>query len=190
MALPSYSSTDIVNQALYAMGELEIDDLATNTSKRAKVMQAAYERIQFFCLANSDWRFATWSDDISVTGGTPPETDQWLSAYDLPDDLVKALFVEPPIRYEIMGDFLLANENQDLQLHYIREVAETAMPPHFVDYFVAELVVRTKKGITGDDVNAADRMMRDNAFVQAEAIDQQQQPNKEPLPSPFIDIRF
>src|SRR5690606_36631730 len=115
--------------------------------------------------------------------------NRWSSTWQLPTDLLKVLYVWPPGNYEIQGQRLYTNRSSDVELDYIRVIEEAYWLPWFTRLVVAELVLRTCKGITGDDPSTAMIDERRDAKAEAFFQDSQQQPNQTVLPNDFIDVR-
>lgn len=190
MATPkTFTDLDIVNQALVGrMGEDRISNLATDQTTRAVVMREHYDQVKEACLTRTAWRFATAKAALSKLSAAP--TNRWEAAWQLPVDKLKVLFVWPPIRYEIQGQRIYSDLTSGLEIDYIRLVPEAEWPAWFRKYVIEELVQATKKGITGDAVDAADDKAHARAESEALTADAQQQPNQTELPNPFIDCRY
>lgn len=184
----TFTDLDVVNQSLGSMGEVELDNLATDQSTAAIIMRRHYVAVKQYCLAMSNWRFATTKAALSKLSAVP--TNRWAAAWQLPPDLLKLLFTWPPSRYEVQGQRLYTNETSRLEIDYIRNIEE----PYWLDWFtrlvVAELTMRTCKGITGDEPSRAMTEERGAARSEAYFQDAQQQPNQTQLPNDFIDVRY
>jgi len=191
MPTPStFAKLDIINQALTGrMGEEKITNLENDTSKTALIMRLNYQQIAEACLTRSNWRFATKKAALTKLSAAPEA--RYSTAWQLPPDYLKMLYVFPPENYEIQGiKKLLSNNSSAITIDYIRYVKEGDWPPWFREFVIAQLTVKTCKGITGDDPSAEMRNDRDIARSDALFEDAQQQPNQEPLPNPFIDCRY
>lgn len=183
----TFTDLDVINQALVAMGEGVIQDLDSDQSTAAIVMRTMYDQVKQSCLTMSNWRFATVKKALSKLSAAP--VNRWAAAWQLPPDLLKLLFTWPPSRYEVQGDRLYTNETSRLEIDYIRNIEE----PLWLDWFTrlvrAELVMKTCKGITGDQPSQDMANERRDAKAEAMFQDAQQQPNQTELPNDFIDCR-
>lgn len=177
----------VINQALTALGE-DVLQNTTGDEPRAIVMRQHYEPVKYFCFAMSNWRFATAKVALSKLTAAP--ANRWSTAWQLPNDRIKLLYTWPPSDYEIQGDQLWSNNSSAVTLDYIRLLDEPLWPAWFTRLVVAELVLRTCKGITGDDPTSAMGAEQEAALNQAYFQDAQQQPNQTALPNDFIDCRF
>lgn len=188
MPTPStFAELDIINQALTRMGEHRISDLETDEATRAQVMRENYQQIKEYCLTKTSWRFATVKAALSKLSAKPE--NRWEAAWQLPVDRLKILFVYPPGLYEIQGQRLFTNNTSSIEVDYIRYVLEGDWPAWFREYVVTDLIVKTVKGITGDEASAEQKDDRKTALSDALFADSQQQPNFTNLPNPFIDCR-
>lgn len=183
-----FADVDIANQALTALGELRLTaPLVDDESAHAVVLREHYAAVKEFCLAKSNWRFATAKLALNLELVTPP--NRWAAQWTLPTDLLKVLYVWPPINYELQNGKLLTNARSGVVLDYVRNVDEGDWFPWFTRYVVAELVMRTCRGITGDDPSQQMKDERSEALSDALFQDAQQQPNQTILPNDFIDCR-
>lgn len=185
----TYTDLDIINQALTAEGERTIDDLENDQSVAAQVMRLHYTAVKEYCLTMSNWRFATTKKDLGAALSDTP-LNRWAAAFQLPVDMLKLLYVWPPAEYEVQGNKLFINARSRVQVDYIRVIEEAYWLPWFTRLVVAELVMRTCKGITGDDPSTGMAQERTAAKSEAYFQDAQQQPNQTLLPNAFIDARF
>ena len=183
-----FADLDVVNQALTAMGETRLTQpLASDDTPAGIVMRDNYAAVKEAALSQSNWRFATVKLALNLENVTPP--NRWAAQWNLPADMLKALYIWPPIKYELQNGKLLTNIRSGLVLDYIRNVAEGEWPPWFTRYCVSELVLRTCKGITGDDPSRGMEAEQERALANANYQDAQQQPNQTILPNDFIDVR-
>jgi hypothetical protein len=187
----TFTDLDIINQALTgAMGEGRISNLEDpdDQSIKAQVMRENYEAVSEAAQTATSWRFNTTKLALSKLTDDPP--NRWSAAWQLPPDNLKVLHTWPPGNYEIQGNKLYSNNTDSIEIDYQRKLAEALWTAWFMRYVVAELVLRTVRGITGDDPTQAmkDELKnaRDDGFFQ----DAQQQPNQAPLPNPFVDCRL
>lgn len=184
----SFTDLNVINQACTALGQTIIDNLASDQGTPAIVMRENYVAVKQYCLTMSSWRFATTKAALGLIADAPP--NRWSAAWQLPPDMLKLLFTWPPSNYEVQGQRLYSNNRSRQEIDYIRNIEE----PFWLDWFtrlvVAELVMRTCKGITGDEPSQSMERERTNARSEAFFQDAQQQPNQTTLPNDFIDVRF
>ena len=189
MATPNPATWDelaVWNQAITRMGEPVLTSLE-GTSTAHQVMDTNYRPIAQAALSRTSWRDATTKAVLSKLAQAP--AGRYAAEWQLPNDLIKILFVYPPIRYERQGRGLLTDETSAVTLDYVRWVPEGAWPDLLREYVVNELIVKCYKGITGQKVTLEQIKERDRAERQAFADDGGQQPNFEHLPNPFVDCR-
>lgn len=183
----TFAKLDLINQACTALGETEISDIESDESTSAIVMRRHYDAVRLFCLCKTAWRFNTTKAQLGLLSGAPKS--RWAASWQLPPDNLKVLTTWPPSSYEIQGDRLLSNETGSMYLDYQRAVTEQLWPAWFSRYFVAELVMRTCRGITGDAPDA--EMVRERKEAEADALfqDSQQQPNQTLATDDFVNVR-
>ncbi len=180
---------DIINMALTGdMGERRINDLANEAAPKGIIMREKYENVSETAQTKTAWRFNTTKVALSKLSGVP--LNRWAAAWQLPTDLLKVLTTWPPTRYEIQGKRLYTNDTSQVHLDYTRKLSEGEWPPWFVRYVVSQLVLRTIKGIRGDE--ASDDMKEEAADALTDALfqDAQQQPNQTMQSNAFIDARL
>ncbi len=189
MATPkTFNDLAIINQALTgAMGEARITDLSTDADTKGIVMRENYEAVSEACQVKSAWRFNTVKVALNKLAAAP--LNRWSAAWQLPVDRLKILFTWAPSRYEIQGDLLYSNNTDAVHLDYQRKLTEDEWPTWFQRYVVARLVMRTVKGITGEDPSQAMKDEEKDALDDALFQDSQQQPNQTILPNDFVDVR-
>ena len=186
----AFTDLNVINQALTgAMGEGRISDLQDpdEQSTKAQVMRENYEAVSEAAQTVTNWRFNTTKVALSKLSEAPP--NRWAAAWQLPTDNLKVLYTWPPGNYEIQGNKLFSNNTDSIEIDYQRKLGEALWPSWFLRYVVAALVLRTVRGVTGDDPTQSmhDELKnaRDDGFFE----DAQQQPNQAPLPNPFVDCR-
>lgn len=186
----TFARLDVVNQALTGLHENRLSDAAAlgGTSKHAQVMREHYDAVVQFVLTMSNWRFNTAKRSLNKLSGAP--INRWSTAWELPEDFLKLLTTWPPSNYELANRQILSNENTRLDIDYQRMIQEGYWPPWFLRLVVAELVIRTCKGITGDEPDKGMYVERAAAESQAYFQDSQQQPNQTMQSNDFIDCRF
>lgn len=185
----TFSKLEVINQALGAMGEGLLSSISelSGTSKQAQVMRVHYAAVVYFCMSRTSWRFATTKKALNRLSSNP--INRWSAAWQLPADMLKLLSTWPPSEYEIQNRQLLTNETTRCEVDYIRLVEEAYWPAWFMRFVVAELVIRTMKGITGESPDAEEREERRQAEAQALYLDAQQQPNLQIQSNAFVDCR-
>lgn len=186
----TFAKLDVINQVLTALGENVLQNAAAlaGTTKHALVMRTHYDAVVQFCFGKTAWRTFTSKKALNKLSGAP--TNRWAAAWNLPTDMIKLLSTWPPSNYEIQNRQLLTNETSRLEVDYIRLVEEGYWPAWFTRFVVAELVMRSCRGVTGD---APDQDMKDErARAENDALfqDAQQQPNQQIQANDFIDVRY
>lgn len=184
----SWTDLEIINAIVTRQGEERISDLANDDTPRARVMRENYQQIKEQALTLSSWRFATTKAALNKLSTAP--AGRWAAAWQLPADHLKTLFIYPPERYEIQGDKIFSNNTSAIVLDYIRYLDEGEWPPWFREYVITMGIVKTVKGITGDNPTQQQTDDAHESMINALGQDAAQQPNQEPLPNPFVDCRY
>ena len=179
----------VINQCLTGfLGEERITDLEDDQTKRAIIMRESYEPTSEFCQTVTNWLFNKTKAALNKLEAEPE--NRWSAAWQLPNDKLKIITVWPPGRYEIQGKELLSNNTDSIEIDYLRKIEEAFWPAWFTRYVVAELTMRTTRGITGEKANTDQRAERDTAKSEALFNDATQQPNPENPPNAFVDVRL
>ena len=151
-------------------------------------MRQHYESVSEFCQTKTAWNFNTTKAQLNKLSDVP--LNRWSAAYTLPPDKLKILTTWPISNYEIQDNRLFTNHTDQVQIDYQRKLEEAYWSAWFTRYVVAELVMRTCRGITGDqpdqDMKDELKMATDEALFQ----DAQEQPNVAMLSNDFVDCRY
>lgn len=139
---------EICNLALSRIGQREIADL-NEVSAEAVACKRHYSIARDSLLRSYWWNFAKSDATLTLAADKPAE---WGFAFDLPDDLIAARYVVPPIRfgrkrvaYEIAGRKLWTDENE-VSIIYTRKVTD---PTLFDSLFVRSLFHRLAADMVG-----------------------------------------
>lgn len=185
----TFVDLDVINQALTgALGEDRISDLAGDQTVKAIVMREMYEPVSEAAQTATVWRFNTTKAALNKLSAEPE--NRWAAGWQLPNDNLKVLTTWPPGNYEIQGNKLYSNNTDSIEIDYQRKLEEALWPVWFLRYVVARLVMRSCRGITGDDPSQDMRDEFQDARDDAFTPDAMQQPNQQNMPSPFVDARF
>ncbi len=182
----TFDELAVWNQVLTRMGEDPVTALTGDTVAH-DVLGTNYRPIAQAALSRTSWRDATTKAALSKLTEVP--AGRYAAKWQLPNDLIKILYVYPPLRYERQGQEILTDETSSIVLDYVRWVPEGDWPDHLREYVVNETLVKCVKGVTGKDPTRQQLAERDKSEREAFNDDSGQQPNFEHLPNPFIDCR-
>ncbi len=122
------SKIDIISNALLILGHDTINSLS-DPGRVVRIAVSLYDDIKEDELTSSNWTFAKQQAQLAKLSVGP--IDQFESAYQLPSDLLKVLYITPRVRYKIYGDKLYTNESGAVFINYIANVSETMFTPTF-----------------------------------------------------------
>ncbi len=139
---------DICNAALVKLGQESITAL-TDNNKRARLLNANYDRIKRKLLRRHPWSFAK----VRVT--LPPETTvpiyQYSTEYILPSDFIRLESLQyNTYEHAIEGNKLLYNGGGDINLVYIADVCEDYFDSLFEDLLAQTLADELVIALTND----------------------------------------
>lgn len=191
------SDLTVINAAATRTGNDPVTALASDGGPVAKIALNNYEDAVKTELALYPWKRATKIEQIDRIDpdvhGAPPEP--WTAAYQLPNDLIEIRTVKVvgcPIDYEVHGQTVLCNaaEADEVILHYIWLVPESAWPPWFREGMIRRLEAMFLRGV-GERANEA--LARDKAALDSFALarnrDSQSQTPRDPTISPTLRAR-
>ena len=148
-----------------------------------------YDDAKESALKSSDWTFARFKVQVAKLTTDPP--DEFDSAYQLPSDLLKLLFIRPRVRYKIYQDQLYTNATGEIFVDYIANISEARMPPDFSRYLsfllASDYAIPIREGFTTSQLLEQRTTKFRNDAVQN---DSSQQPQDKIASNPFIAARF
>ena len=183
------SDIEIASNALLLIGDEPISSF-TEPGSGAKVAANLYPTTYVAALSHHPWSFARKFQKLSKLTAKPDPLTNFSVAHQLPSDMARLWAIFPRTNYLLANDLLLSNQD-DLLALYTFKVAETQLPPHFVEALEFKLAGKFAIPITEDENKAAlyNRMAKD-AMAMATTIDSQQAPQVPIQSSPFVDVRF
>lgn len=158
----SFTSIDIQNLALIAIGEEPIESIEDNT-KSASILKRIYQLTKEAELRKYNWNFAMTRAKIAALATDSYDDFGTLKQYQLPTDCLRVLYVEgwyigsyvTPVldrddtQFRIEGNRIITDYNHDpLFIRYIRRVDDTELDPAFVDVFANALAIKLSAIIT------------------------------------------
>ena len=182
------SKIDIISQALVLTGHDTINSL-NDPGRVVRVALRVYDDAKETALKSSNWTFARFKAQLSKLTTDP--IDEFTSAYQLPSDSLKVLFIRPRVRYKIYQDQLYTNETGAIYIDYIANISEARMPGDFSRYLSFVLAtdygIPIREGITTSQV-LEQRTVR--AKLVAAQNDSSQAPQDKLASNPFVTARF
>ena len=147
-----------------------------------------YDDAKEAALTSSNWSFARFKAQLSKLTTDP--IDQYESAYQLPSDLLKVLYVLPRVNYKIYQDQVYTNATGALYVDYIANVSEARFSPDFSRYLsyllAADYGIPIREGFTTSQLLEQRAVKMKN---QATQNDSSQAPQDRLASSPFIAAR-
>ena len=159
----AFTSIDIQNLALIAIGEEPIESIEDNT-KSARILKRIYQITKEAELRKYNWNFAMTRAKISALATDSYDDFGILKQYEIPVDCLRILYVEgwyigsyvTPIldqddaQFRIEGNRIITAYNKDeLFIRYIKRIEDdTMLDPTFVDVFAYALAIRLAAIIT------------------------------------------
>ena len=187
----------VINAAATRTGNDPITNITTDTTSVGIIARANYEDMVKAHLALNPWKTATKIAVLSRIDpdehGEPPEP--WGAAYQKPTDLVEIRTIKVggvPIQYEVHGDTYLcdAAEDDEVIIHYLWRVPESAWPPVFREAITRELEAMFLRG-AGERYREA--QAREESATEwggkARNRDAQSQTSRNPNTSPTLTAR-
>ena len=148
MGIP-YNETEVIQTALNLLGYPLIQSTISG-APAAEVLRNLYDVLMAADLSSPNWRFATKIATLSQIAGFNPGFIWYNSAYQLPPDMLALWQLWPNYPFEIYGEQLWTNGNQQLQIQYRAVVPPSMLPPAYVMYFCYLLAVTAAPAITHD----------------------------------------
>jgi hypothetical protein len=186
----------VINAAATRTGNNPVTSLSTG-GLVAQIASNNYEDAVKTELALYPWKRATKIEQLSRldpdVSGEPPEP--WTAAYQIPSDVIDIRAVKVggyPINYEVHSSKILcdAAESDDVIMHYVWRVPETAWPAWFKEGMTRRMEAMFLRGI-GEryrEAQARDEAA-DESFALARNRDSQSQTPRDPTISPTLQAR-
>lgn len=145
----SLSEIDIINRALYKIGDQRITSRGENNS-RARLMDEIYDGVRDELLRECPWNFAVKRDTLSANPTAP--IYEWATAFNIPADFLYMVSVESNSAYRLEGNQILSNKENSLNITYIRRVTDTTeFDTGFADTLASKLAYEGASRITADN---------------------------------------
>ena len=133
--------------ALDHLNQDQVTDIDTPISSREVVCARWYDNVRRALLRSHVWNFAKARDQLARNAIAP--AFGYADAYDLPADFIRLLFIGDDSindyrgRFEIDGKQILINDDNGLDIGYIKSVTDvTKFDALFVDLFALKLAIR------------------------------------------------
>lgn len=161
------SNTEIANLALARLGDHEIANLATDTTKAGRIMRAHYEQTRDLLLRAHPWNWAIKRATLAASATAP--NHEFAYAFPLPTDCLKIVqcdFEQATVTYfdayagqytlpqsyriEVVGgQRCIVTDESACKIEYIAEITDVAQfDPLFVDLFASRLAAECAYAIT------------------------------------------
>lgn len=182
------SKIDIISNALLLLGHDTLQSLS-EPGRVARVAINLYDDIKQTELTSSNWTFAKFKVQLSKLTTDP--IDEFSSAYQLPADLLKVLWINPRVRYKVYQDQIYTNETGTIFMDYIANVSEARFSSTFSRMLSLSLAVNygipIREGITTSQLLETRYIRARHMATQA---DSSQNPQDRIAQAPFITVRF
>lgn len=154
----SLSEIDIINRALYKMGDQRIA-ARTENNKRARLMNDLYDGVRDELLRECPWNFAIARDSLAADPVEP--LYEWSTKFAVPADLLYMVSTENRTAYRLEGNFILSHQENSLKITYVRRVTDTTeFDSGFAELFAIKLAYEGVAQIAAD-IPLRDRLLRD-----------------------------
>ena len=163
------TKTEIVNQALNRIGSEVITDYDTSNQAVARTARLHYDQTVKSLLETFDWPFARGLALLSEHTDAPDF--KWDNQFLLPNDFLKTRqvyetsdFTRPDERWEIVGQFLMTNEDE-VQLEYVRNIdALNKYDPLFTEVLILQLALKFIPPVAGTNTNVLKKGLEDDLY--------------------------
>lgn len=144
-----YSETQVIQTSLNLLGYPLIQSTISG-APAAEVLRNLYPVLMAADLSSPNWRFATKVAVLSQLAGVNPDFMWYNSAYQIPPDCLAIWQIYPNYPYEVFGEQIWTNGNQELQMQYRAVVSPAFLPPAYIMYFCYLLAVTAAPAITDE----------------------------------------
>lgn len=188
----SLSQLELINAALVKLGAFKITALDDDTTE-AEIATTLYDPVRHALLSAYPWNFATMQITLDTPSITPPITD-FDYAFGVPSDTLRVLSVgvDPSgqgVSYRFINNRIETDE-PEINLTYIKAVAETAQPPFFDLVLINRLAAELCVPLT-ENTGRAEGLYRlaEQEFVRARGVDAQQDSPNAIMRYTLVDAR-
>jgi hypothetical protein len=188
------SATDIINKALLKIGEKRITSqgFADPGNERERIASEHYEPLRDAELRKNRWNFAMKRAELSADA-TAPEFG-YSARYALPADclrIVEVVDLMEPGGYQIESGFILTNEEDGIQVRYIRRVTVVNdMDDLFRDALACRIALEFCDRLTQKRSKRQEVITEYQAFMAtAASVDAIENPPEEIPESSFVTVR-
>lgn len=186
------SKTTIISNAITALGHKPIITL-DNADSLVVAAEQAFDMLLPSILSLGNWRFAVQIAQLSESLEVPPSGSYWTKTYYLPAGYLSNVRVYPQnYAYDIYADNkLYTNWNGAVWMEYTYLVDPSALPAHFVNYFVMEIAayLALSNAQKPDFYNIIEGK-RISQLAIAAAIDAKNRPNFSQVDFPVLSNRY
>ena len=145
----SLSEINIINSALYKMGDERITSRTENTN-RARLMDTIYDGVRDALLRENPWNFAIKRASLAADPVAP--VYKWATAFAVPADLLYMVSTEGNSPYRLEGNQILSNQENSLKITYIRRVTDpTEFDTGFAEALASKLAYEGASNIAADN---------------------------------------
>lgn len=180
----------LVNSALLLLGAKTINSF-DEESTEAITAQSYYERTYRSLIAGFPWKFAVKYTVLAEVAGQVPMDPNFEYLYQLPQDYITALEIQPnQANFKIVGNQLYTAQ-QNVTLRYVWRVGEELMPILFEQAFMYYLASQMCITLTEDNTKQASMYTQyKDHLKKAKSVDSQQQPQDGFANFPLDDARY
>jgi hypothetical protein len=189
------SEISICNLSLAFLGEDSIRAFDED-NKRARLLQATYERARDYLLVQMDWSFARKYATLNQLGEDTVTVPDGYYAWQIPSDSVRPIDVDPLGSREtwgVQGNMVLTTFSP-VNLYYTAQIDNTALFPHNFVTALASLIAWWVAHPITKDVKQKGEMNRQYLIHLAEAMtieantgNRYPEPDDDPNSDTFVD---
>jgi hypothetical protein len=186
------SKTTIISNAITSLGHKPIQTL-DNADNLVTAAEQAFDMLLPSILSLGNWRFAIQIAQLSESLEKPPSGSNWTKTYYLPAGYLANVRIYPQnYVYDIYADNkLFTNWEGEIWMEYAYLVEPSALPAHFVNYFVFEIAayLALSNAQKPEFYNALESK-RITQLAMAAAIDAKNRPNFSLVDFPVLSNRY
>ena len=186
----NFTMIDLCSKALHKIGANEIVSFDEG-SVEAEFAKSIYPVVKNKMLSCFSWSFATKQQNLNKIFEEENERDSdFVNAFMLPNDFLRAVKICPKIVYKICGNKLYTNADK-VNLTYIADVDEGSFSPAFVNAFIYAMAAEFSMCLL-DDATKFNLFYRlyNSELREARFLDSVQESPKQINDFSLVDVRF
>lgn len=153
----------IINLGIGRLGSYKVNSIAPASTPLERECAANYAQWRDSELTRNRWVFNRYSKTLTVSGSAPNATDALPIAFDLPNDCLSVVRKRGD-KWVQMGNKLYTNLDT-LTIEYKATVAESEMPPLFIEVLAKRIQLEMCEWVTNSNVKADSALRMYNKAV-------------------------